>query len=154
MSETVHGTAVLAGAHGVLIRGDSGAGKSALAAELIAGGARLVADDRVHISAVHGRIVAAAPAAVAGRIELRGRGLVPVPYERSAVIRLVVDFLGAEALERLPEDAQLICELLGVALPCQPVPAVPGRALILVEAALRALLPQCNMGLRSPQVWG
>ena len=58
MSETVHATAVLVGADGVLIRGESGAGKSALALALIERGARLIADDRLMLSACHGRLVA------------------------------------------------------------------------------------------------
>ena len=77
MSETVHATAVLVGADGVLIRGASGAGKSALALALIERGARLVADDRAACSppatAASSR---RAPAAIAGRIELRGRGVI------------------------------------------------------------------------------
>ena len=76
MSETVHATAVLVGADGVLIRGESGSGKSALALALIERGARLIADDRLTLSGCHGRIVATAPGATAGLIELRGRGIV------------------------------------------------------------------------------
>ena len=154
MSETVHGTAVLAGTQGVLIRGPSGAGKSTLAASLIGQGARLVADDRVHLSVCHGRVVASAPAAIAGMMELRGRGIVAVPHERSAVIRLLVDLVSETEIDRLPESDQLEGTLLGVRLPRQPVPAASHQAMILVEAALRALAPQCNMGLRSSRVWG
>jgi serine kinase of HPr protein (carbohydrate metabolism regulator) len=148
MSETLHGTAVLAGSNGVLIRGASGAGKSRLAFALIERGARLVADDRVHVSACHGRLVATGPDAIAGRLELRGRGIIAVPHEQSAVIRLVVDLVEEAELERLPEAAELSATLLGVALPRQPVPAASGDALMLVQAALRALPPHCNMGLR------
>lgn len=145
----MHATAVLLGAQGILIRGASGAGKSALAFCLIERGARLIADDRVHLSACHGRIVAAAPGATAGMIELRGRGLVSVPHERSALIRLVVDIVADEGLERLPERAQLEDAILGVTLPRQPVPAEAERALVLVSAALRALSPASDMGLRT-----
>jgi serine kinase of HPr protein (carbohydrate metabolism regulator) len=153
MSETVHGTAVLAGTHGVLIRGASGSGKSMLAFALMERGARLIADDRVHLSACHGRIVASAVAPIAGFFELRGRGIVAVPHERSGVIGLVVDIVSDEALERMPEDDQMMTALLGVALPRQPVPAALERAMMLVEAALGALLPQCNTGLRTARVW-
>lgn len=139
MSETVHATAVLVGAHGILIRGPSGAGKSMLAADLIARGGRLVADDRVHLSACHGRIIAGAPARTAGRLELRGRGILSVPYERSAVIRLIIDLLASAELERLPDNAQLSATILGVTLPRQPVAATSGAALLLFEAAVQAL---------------
>ncbi len=62
MSPTIHASVVLAGARGVLIRGETGAGKSRLVLSLLHAAnagllpfARLVADDRVHIEAHHGR---------------------------------------------------------------------------------------------------
>jgi serine kinase of HPr protein (carbohydrate metabolism regulator) len=139
MSEIVHGTAVLAGAHGVLIRGPSGSGKSTLAYALLARGGRLVADDRVHLSARDGRIIAAAVAPVAGLLELRGRGIMPVPHERSAVIRLIVDIVSETALERLPDRDQLTTTIQDVAIPRQSVPPTTERAITLVEAALATL---------------
>src|SRR5688572_192741 len=98
MSETIHATAVLAGADGVLIRGPSGSGKSMLAFALVQRGARLISDDRVHLSACHGRLIATAPGLISGKLELRGRGLMEVPHERSAVIRLLVDMEEGAAL--------------------------------------------------------
>jgi serine kinase of HPr protein (carbohydrate metabolism regulator) len=154
MSETVHGTAVLAGSRGVLPRGPSGAGKSLLAMQLLDRGARLIADDRVYLSARHGRLIASAPAPLAGKFELRGRGILDVPYERTAVIRLVVDIVGKSGLERMPEDAALFATLLGIKLPRQPAAGPGSGAVLLVEAALRALSPRENIGLRSVQLWG
>jgi hypothetical protein len=72
-------------------------------------------------------------------LELRGRGIVRVPHERSAVIRLVLDIVDESALARLPEADHLSAALLGVQLPRQPVPAAPAQALMLVDAALAAL---------------
>jgi serine kinase of HPr protein (carbohydrate metabolism regulator) len=139
MSETAHGTAIVVGERGVLIRGPSSAGKSMLAAALIADGARLVADDRVHLSACHGRIVATAPAAIAGLLEMRGLGLVRLPHEASVVIRLVVDLVDADLLDRHPEPAAATATLLGVTLPRQPVPAASPMSPLLVRAALGEL---------------
>lgn len=137
MSEWAHATAVLAGRHGVLIRGASGSGKSLLAAIMIAGGARLIADDRVHLSACRGRILAAGPNATAALLELRGRGIIAAPRERSGLIRLVVDVV--DKVDRCPEAERLETMLLGIRLPRQPVPAAPAQALVLVEAALKRL---------------
>jgi serine kinase of HPr protein (carbohydrate metabolism regulator) len=123
-----------------------------LAAALISRGARLVADDRVHLSACHGRLVATAPAAIAGILELRGRGLMSVPLERSVVIRLLVDIVAAEQLERHPATEELSGTVLGVTLPRQPVEGAVECALILVEAALAALPARRDMGLRSSRV--
>jgi HPr kinase/phosphorylase len=120
-STTIHASAVLVGARAVLIRGPSGSGKSRLALELIQAArsgalrfARLVGDDRVHVEAAHGRLLVRPAAALAGLIELRGVGMLQLPYEPGAVVGLVVD-LAAEA-ERLPDAQQQRTEIEGIAL--------------------------------------
>jgi HPr kinase/phosphorylase len=134
---SVHASAVLAGARAVLIRGPSGAGKSLLALHLIqaarAGSlpfARLVGDDRVHLQAAGGRLLVRPAPALAGLIEVRGIGIVKLPYEPCAVVGLVVD-LHADA-ERLPVAESRHAEIDGVRLPRLAVAAG--------EAALPALL--------------
>ena len=149
MSEAIHATAVLCGTHGVLIRGAPGAGKSTLTHALIARGARLVGDDRIWLSACQDRLLASVPAVISGLVELRGRGLVTTPFERAAIIRLVADIVPAETLERMPEEGRAAAELLGVVVPRQQVPAATEAAVRLVDAALEALSPNRNMGLRS-----
>ena len=105
---TIHATCVVVGEAGVLIRGPSGSGKSGLAAE-IADLARLrgkfaalVADDRVRLEPVNGRLVASCPPAIAGLIERRGVGIVQADHWPEAVVRLVVDIEAAPA--RMPEN--------------------------------------------------
>jgi HPr kinase/phosphorylase len=119
---TVHATAVLAGARAVVIRGPSGAGKSRLALELIHAErtgalpfARLIGDDRVTLQAAGGRLLVRPVEALAGLIEVRGVGIVKLPYEPSAVVGLVVD-LGANA-ERLPAAESQRVEIDGITLP-------------------------------------
>ncbi|MBV9969782.1 MAG: hypothetical protein JO228_07355, partial [Xanthobacteraceae bacterium] len=99
---TIHGSAVLVGTRGLLIRGNSGAGKSQLVLQLIGAAAqgrlafaRLVADDRIFVTAIHGRLIARAPPELAGLLEIRGLGIRRLPYEPAAVIRLVVDLATA-----------------------------------------------------------
>ncbi|HSZ10726.1 MAG TPA: hypothetical protein VK759_01030, partial [Rhizomicrobium sp.] len=75
---------------GILILGESGAGKSELVLQFIAQGAVLVADDRVELSVRGGKLIARAPKTLAGLIELRGIGVVKLPYKREARIALVV----------------------------------------------------------------
>ena len=79
MAATIHASAVLVGARAVLIRGPSGSGKSRLALALLQAAergalrfARLVADDRAHVEAVHGRLLVRPAPALAGMIEVRG----------------------------------------------------------------------------------
>jgi hypothetical protein len=100
----VHASTVAFGpAGGVLIEGDSGAGKSHLALALIEAGADLVADDRTILFATGGALYARAPRATAGLIEVRGLGLVRLAARRLARIRLVVA-LGTPG-PRLPDPA-------------------------------------------------
>jgi HPr kinase/phosphorylase len=137
---TIHACAVLVGSRALLIRGPAGAGKSRLALELIQAGAngrlafvRLVADDRVHVAAAHGRLIARAPANLAGLLEIRGIGIHRLPYEPMAVLRLVVDL--ETAAERMPQAAATEAEIEGVRLPRLAV--APGAdAFSLVLAAL------------------
>lgn len=111
----VHATCVAIDGWAVLLRGPPGAGKSDLALRLIDRGARLVADDQVALTAVGGRLVARPPAALAGRLEARGLGIVPVEHVAEAPVALVVDLVAPEAVDRLPEPASET--LLGIGLP-------------------------------------
>ena len=136
LSASVHASCVLVGARALLIRGPSASGKSQLALELIhaadTGGlrfARLVADDRVHLTAAGGRLLARPAESLAGLIEVRGIGLLRLPYEPCAVIGLVVD-LGEDS-NRLPAPEQRQALIDGISLPrlavasgVGPLPAV------------------------------
>jgi HPr kinase/phosphorylase len=142
---SVHASAVLVGARAVLIRGPSGAGKSRLALALVAAAesgllrfARLVGDDRLHLHAAHGRLLARPVDTLAGLIEVRGLGIRTLAYEPSAVVGLVVDLAVADA-ERLP-PAESTATIAGVrlpqlALPPAAEPVAPVLAALRLEAA-------------------
>ncbi|MGF1592361.1 MAG: RNase adapter RapZ [Kiloniellaceae bacterium] len=107
----VHATAVgLAGAGpdrgpdlwAVLLRGPSGAGKSDLALRLIDRGGVLVSDDQVRLHAQEGRLLAGPPEAIAGKLEVRGLGIVELPFRAGLPVALVADLRPAAAIERLP----------------------------------------------------
>lgn len=127
----IHATAVVIGEAGVLIRGTSGAGKSALALALMASGSPLrsvwlVADDRVCLSVVHGRLIARPHPAIAGLIEQRGEGLIPSSFESAAVVRCAVDLCPLRRRRdippRSPGDDDRSVTLGGVALPRLALP--------------------------------
>lgn len=101
--EKIHGTCVSLGTTGVLIRGASGAGKSDLALRLIDRGARLVSDDYCEVQSEEGAIFLAPPASIAGRIEVRGLGILRLAHLPRARLGLIVDLAPASAIERLPE---------------------------------------------------
>ena len=97
------------------ILGRSGAGKSELGLQLMALGARLVADDQTLFTRnADGTITAHAPDPLRGLIEMRGIGLLPAPSV-TATLRAVVD-LDQRETDRLPPARHYT--LLGRALPC------------------------------------
>ena len=123
-----------------MFRGPSGSGKSDLALRLIDNGALLVADDQVQLSTAGGdtgRLIASAPAAIAGFLEIRGLGPMPVPCLASAPLALVVDLKPGEEIDRMPDPAD--CAYLGIRLPLIALdpfrPSAPA-ALRLAVAAL------------------
>ena len=98
----LHATTVALGAdRGLLILGPSGSGKSGLALQLMALGAQLVADDRTQVREEGGALVATCPAALRGRIEARGIGILNAPALPRARLILAID-LGQTETERLP----------------------------------------------------
>jgi HPr kinase/phosphorylase len=119
-TDTVHATALIIGENGILLRGKSGAGKSSFALKLIETAklqgqfASLVADDRVRLIATSDRLIARPHPEIAGLIEMRGIGIVPVSYEKACVIKLVIDI--NEVLERIPAPQDQFIAILGIKL--------------------------------------
>lgn len=118
-SETLHATAVAIGGLAVLIEGRSGSGKSDLALRLIDRGAMLIADDRTIVRRHDGRLLASAPPAIAGRIEVRGVGIVALPHRDDVPVAMIVTL--DEVAARLPEPMHRV--VAGVAV---PVAAIAG----------------------------
>lgn len=113
--ELVYGTAVAVDGRAVLFRGPSGSGKSDLALRLIEAGAQLVADDQTRLVRESERLVATAPDAIAGQLEVRGVGIVPVEATRRAPLVLVVDLVPPEQVDRFPDHGR--CTYLGLSVP-------------------------------------
>jgi HPr kinase/phosphorylase len=118
--ELVHGTCVALGRRGALLRGSPGSGKSDLALRFLAlapeGDARalLVADDQVWIAAgAEGALLASPPATLAGKIEVRGLGIVDVPFLAEAELVLVCDLVNASDVPRMPPQPLEQTEIAG-----------------------------------------
>jgi HPr kinase/phosphorylase len=144
---TVHATAVVIGEAGVLIRGASGAGKTSLAFALVDAARRsglyaaFIADDRVALTALNGRLLARCPEPIAGLAERRGHGVEKVEHVPTAVIRLVADLVDAETMSRLPEAAEEETDIEGLRLPRQ---AIPARQTVVSLPLLTAALAEMN----------
>ena len=141
----VHGTGLVLGGTGVLLRGPSGAGKSVLALALLdrwqmqGQQAFLVADDRVDLVADDEGLTMLAPPQLAGLIELRGRGIVSRDHQQEARLHMVIDLV--PELVRMVEEDDLQTEISGHVLPRAPVPFAGvvslGHQELLVAEAVR-----------------
>jgi len=116
MVSRIHATCLDLAGVGVILRGEPGAGKSDLALRLIDRGARLVADDQVYLQARDNVLYAFAPQILKGRLEVRGVGIIDLPYRSVAAVGCLVDLVSHHDLERMPEPVEL--ELAGVGIPC------------------------------------
>jgi HPr kinase/phosphorylase len=130
----LHATCVAIGDRAVLLTGASGAGKSDLALRLIDRGAMLVADDQVELSAEDGRLIARSPATIAGRIEMRGLGIVNAPTRLTCPVVLSVAL--DRVPERMPSDPLPARTIEGVAVPEIALAPLEASAAIKVERAL------------------
>ena len=111
----LHATTVAVGDKAVVIRGETGAGKSALALQLLALGARLISDDQTDVVRDGDILMASAPKPIQGLIEARGVGILQVPYGGPTRIALIVDLSKLEK-ERLPYVHS--DRILDITLPC------------------------------------
>jgi hypothetical protein len=91
----VHGAAVRLGDKGVLLLGPSATGKSDLAIRLIDAGAKLIADDQVRIEARNDRLHAGPHERLKGLINLRGIGMLRLPFEEGP-LDLAVDLASSD----------------------------------------------------------
>lgn len=138
--QPVHATAVACRTKGgwraVLLSGEPGAGKSDLALRLIASGWRLVGDDYVHVFASGGGLYVAPVDTIAGRIEVRGVGIVSRPAIGAVRVALAVALIH-QPPERLPEPEFRAFE--GVSVPLLRLDPREASAGEKVAAALAAL---------------
>jgi HPr kinase/phosphorylase len=109
----LHATTVTFDERAIVLLGASGSGKSALALQLLALGAILVADDQTVLTLQDGKVVASCPPGLEGLVEARGVGLLNTPHRQSATVTLVVDLDQIETA-RLPDHRHIT--ILGVPL--------------------------------------
>ena len=151
---TVHGLFMEIYSIGVLITGDSGAGKGELALELVTRGHRLVADDAPEFTQIAPDLLdGTCPDLLQDLLEVRGLGILNVrnmfgdtAVKRNKYLRLIVHLARpqqtqapqTDGLERLIGDLGSR-RLLDLDVPMITLPVMAGRNLaVLTEAAARA----------------
>jgi len=139
-----HATCIAIDGDGVLFVGPSGSGKSDLALRCImqppiVRGRRpeavLVADDQVILERRENSIFCRPPGTISGRIEVRGLGIIDMPFATSARLRIVVKFEDKADIPRMP-DPPSTTQLLGVAVPVVKVAPFEASAPLKVYLAL------------------
>ena len=132
-AETVHASTVASDGRAVLIMGPSGAGKSDLALRLLDRGFTLVSDDQTIVKRDGERLIASPPPTIAGKLEIRGIGIVEVQCRSDVPVALVVELTGQ--IERLPDDVRHRV-ILGAKLPFITIDAMTASAASKVSLAL------------------
>ncbi len=119
-----------------MIEGDSGTGKSDLALRLIDRGATLVSDDYTLLQRAGGELIASPPDTIAGRIEVRGLGVLPMPHVDKVPVALLVHLTASPERMPLPDETRRIA---GVDIREVAIDPHSASAAIKVELALRHL---------------
>jgi len=131
---------------GVLIRGQSGIGKSECVLGLIERGYSLVADDVTRMTSLEGReLMATAPELTRNHMEVRGIGIINVASvfgigsirieKRLDLVVTLEEWQDMEAVDRIGLDQQFY-EILGLPVPHLTIPVRPGRDVArLIEVA-------------------
>lgn len=138
-AETIHASSVAIGGRAVLITGPSGSGKSDLTLRLIDRGFTLVSDDQTIVRRDGQRLLASAPTTIAGKLEIRGIGIMDMDTESNVPLALLVEL--TSEIQRLPDENRER-PILGISLPLISVDAMAASAPSKVALALD------RMGLR------
>lgn len=134
-SETLHCSTVAIDGRAVMIEGRSGSGKSDLALRLIDRGAMLVSDDYT-IALRKGKVLhASSPANIAGKMEVRGIGLVEMKHVSDVPVALIVQLF--DTVDRMPPTPELRV-VAGVSVPVMKIAPMENSAPIKVELAMKA----------------
>ncbi len=133
---------------GVIIKGDSGIGKSEIALELIKRGHLLVADDAVELYQMGQQIIGKSPAVLRNLLEIRGIGVIDVVkmFGVGAVmaknqVDMIVQlerWVPSKEYTRIGlEDKPIVEEVLGVEIDKLVIPVTGGRNMaVVIEAAV------------------
>src|SRR5438067_2861050 len=124
-AETIHASTVAIDGRAVLITGPSGCGKSDLALRLLDRGFTLVSDDQTIVKRAGERLLASGPPTIAGKLEIRGIGIVEMERVDNVPVALLIEL--TSDIQRLPDDHRER-PVLGVALPLVTMDALTASA--------------------------
>ncbi len=137
-----YGSCVALGKNAAILTGPSGSGKSDLALRFIFQtpaplSPALVSDDQIRLEARNGHLTARPPESIAGQIEVRGIGIVDIPYCEEAEVKLLVQLVDKEIVPRLPPAPLLTRPLCGIDVPLLLLSALESSAPLKLRLALQ-----------------
>lgn len=147
LTETIHGTLLSVYGNGVLIRGESGAGKSECALDMVSRGHALVADDAVQLKRIGSTLYGSAPDAFKGFLDIRGLGICDIRklYGDTSVadrcgIKVSIELKAEKSADQTMniggEQAEI--EIFGIKLPHFVISNSNTRLLtVIIEAAVK-----------------
>ena len=149
LTETIHGTLLCVFGVGVLIRSESGTGKSECALEMVSRGHALVADDAVELTRIGSTLYGSAPLALAGLLQIREIGICDIRAlygEASVVDRCDIGVNihlkpneNGDASTRMGGE-KLEVEIMGVRLPHFVISNSNKRPLpVIIESAVKMM---------------
>lgn len=158
-NESLHGGLLSIYGKGVLIRGESGMGKSEIALELIKRGHLLVADDRVDCYRIHNKIIGKAPELLRDMLEIRGIGIINVArmFGVSSVLSkteinfevVLQEWDKDKDYDRVGIEEKKYENILGLEIPKIILPVREGRSMaVIIESAVTNFMLN-EMGLDS-----
>lgn len=132
-AETVHASTVALDGRAVLITGPSGSGKSDLTLRMLDRGFTLVSDDQTIVKKIGNALLASAPPTIAGKLEIRGVGIVEMERTDNVPVALIVEL--TSEIQRLPDDSRER-PILGLKIPLVTIDAMTASAPSKVAIAL------------------
>ncbi len=154
-SDCFHGVLLCVYGKGVMLRGESGIGKSEVSLELIRRGHQLIADDRVDCYQVHNSVVGRAPEMLEGLLEIRGIGIIDVarmfganttlPKAHIDVVIELVPWDATADYDRVGIETMKYESILGVEIPKIILPVREGRSMgMVIESAVANIVLKDN----------
>lgn len=115
----------------ILISGESGIGKSELALAMIDRGARLISDDHTALRSEGGRLVASPAQNIAGLLEVRNLGLLPIEPGPDCPVALLIE-LNRAAPRWIERSRQRV--ILGIGIP--EILIAPDSSVLAIKAEM------------------
>ena len=151
VSTSLHGGLLSIFGKGVLIRGESGMGKSEIALELIRRGHTLIADDRVDCYRIHNKLVGKAPVLLQEMLEIRGIGIINVKQmfgiaafadTHDVHFEVVLEnWSTSNTYDRIGMGERATSSILGIDIPKIVIPVREGRSMaVIIESAIMNFL--------------